>query len=128
MQKGDRVIRKNHKGGEGIIEAVIGKKARVRWLDALKPFRGGYADNHSLLLLSALLPVTEDNLAKHKAVQGQKQAKYRAAVEAECGHWRFCRVTHARVDDNGFCPKCQATHPQEDTYSWRAPWAKKTNP
>lgn len=74
IRVGDSVIRKTEPGlrsrpGVGVVERIFttwGKpveKATVRWEGALRPFRGGRSDNHSSVLLSALLPATEKNIA-----------------------------------------------------------------
>lgn len=67
---GDRVIRRyepsNRVPGSPLVGEVVGlrgEKVRVRWEGALRPFRGGRADNHSTLKASALMVATEENLA-----------------------------------------------------------------
>lgn len=68
FEVGDEVIRRTEVRGKssplmGRVVGLRGEKVRVRWAGALKPFRGGRADNHSTIKPDVLLAATEENIA-----------------------------------------------------------------
>lgn len=80
---GDRVIRRhepsNRVPNSPLVGEVVhfrGEKIRVRWEGALRPFRGGRADNHSTVKVSALLPATEENLAAARERLRRRRIKH----------------------------------------------------
>lgn len=111
FQIGDEVIRKSGRRVVGTVVAVgltqwsKGKDrqlVRVRWHNALRPFSGGYSDNHTNVLTSSLVPATEENKQK---MRDQIQAR-RAAYEAIVATYRYCSKCHTRLMTNGLCCYC----------------------
>ncbi len=112
FQVGDEVIRKSGRRVVGTIVRIYGTQARVRWQNALRPFAGGYSDNHTTVALTSLVPATDANRAK---IQAQIAAK-QAAAAAERAKWHYCPTCHTNMFEEIYCCRCD-----------RAAWEQEHN-
>ena len=99
---GDEVIRKSGRRIVGTIVRISGKQARVRWHNALRPFAGGYSDNHTYIALTSLVPATDANRAKMQA----QIAAANAAAAAERAKWHYCPTCHTNMFESAYCCRC----------------------
>lgn len=102
MKVGDTVIRKNFKGGTGVIKSFSiswrGKQqARVEWTNALRTFKGGYSDNRTTLNSSALLIATSENLDKQQASKRRRRLKWAMQRWDDCKDWIYCSECNTRL-------------------------------
>jgi hypothetical protein len=112
MEIGTQVIRKNYRGGLGVIEQIFTRgnskqKAYVRWLDALRPFSGGSSDNHSTVNVSALLIANKENLAKQQKSKSRRRLKWAKARWENNKDWIYCSKCKTRIVSNDLnCYRC----------------------
>lgn len=114
MKVGDRVIRKNYKGGIGAIERIRQGYAYIRWINALRPFTEGYSDNHSTVKLDYLLEANEDNLARQAKAKLKRKIKWAKKRYDECKDWYYCPHCHTRFMAGGYtCYQCGEVNPDQ---------------
>lgn len=102
---GDQVIRKSGRRVIGTIKSVSASSEHVcvTWHNALRPFSGGYSDNHSWILASSLVPATTENVAKMQQQIAGKNAKLRATQAT----YRYCPGCHTRYfEGDAVCARC----------------------
>lgn len=100
---GDQVIRKGGRRVIGTVIAVSKTHVRVQWHNALRPWSGGYSDNHSWILASSVLPATEENVAKMKQQIADHNAKLRATSET----YRYCpKCSRRYFEPETVCAYC----------------------
>lgn len=102
FKPGDEVIRKSGRRVIGTVIAVNTTKCRVRWHNALRPFSGGYSDNHTTVSASTLIPASEENRQKLQA----QVAERNAAIRAERATYRYCETCRSRMFSQ-YCCNCE---------------------